>query len=153
MPSTATLDGALAAIEKRLTDNWTTTAVVLDNNSGPNPWPPVDGNGELVPWVFVEMDDIKAEIIGFGSPTNNSILDSGLVKFHVLVPKGEGLDRARQYAVQIGEIFRQKQFFNTDDPTAYVRTLTPTMGREASVDEGNFVSVTCTVQYEFYHRA
>lgn len=152
MASTATLAGALAAIEARLIANWTTSRIVIDQNNPGDPWPPVDANNNLAPWVFVELLDTDASIIGFGSPTNNTVLDSGLCKFHVMVPTNEGLSRARAHAVSIGEIFRQQQFF-ADEAGVAVRTLTPRIGREASVDEGNFVSMTCTVPYEFYHRA
>lgn len=152
MPSTATLAGALEAIEARLSANWTTSRIIMDNDRREDPWPPMDENGNLLPWVFVELDDISADIIGFGTSTNNTVLDSGLCKFHVMVPTGQGLATARAQAVAIGEIFRQQMFF-TSEASVAVRTLTPRIGREASVDEGNFVSMTATVPYEFYHRA
>ncbi len=152
MPSTATLAGALAAIEARLVANWTTSRIVLDQNNPGDPWPPIDANGTPAPWVFLELLDTDASIVGFGSATNNTVLDSGLCKFHVMVPKDEGLDRARAHAVAIGEIFRQQQFYASEAGVA-VRTLTPRVGREASVDDGNWVSMTCTVEYQFYHRA
>lgn len=152
MPSTSTLAGALEAIEARLVANWTTSRVVLDANNPGDPWPPVDENGIPAPWVFVELDDISADVIGFGTSTNNTVLDFGLCKFHVMVPKEEGLSRARAHAVAIGEIFRQQMFFTSEAGVA-VRTLTPRVGREASVDDGNWVSMSCTVEYEFYHRA
>lgn len=152
MASTANLAGALAAIEARLAANWTTSRIVLDGEPRADPWPPLRENGSLAPWVFVELDGIDASTIGFGTSTNNSILDRGLCKFHVLTPVDEGLAEARAHAVAIGEIFREKTFF-TDEAGVYVRTLIPRIGREASVDEGNFLSMTCTVPYEFYHRA
>jgi hypothetical protein len=153
MPSISTLASALAAIEQRLRDNWTTSPVHVDGEPAPQPeWPPTDTNGEPVAYVFVELLDVDASIIGFGSPTNQTVLDSGLCKFHVLVPNNSGLATARAHAVSIGEIFRQKEFFNSEAGVC-VRTLTPRIGREASVDEGNYQSMTVTVPYEFYHRA
>lgn len=153
MPSTSDLAGALAAIEAKLASEWTTSPIYKDGELPPSqPWPPVNGSGEPQPFVFIEILDVDASIIGFGTPTNQTVLDSGLCKFHVLVPNDSGLATARAHAVAIGEIFRQKQFYNSD-PTAYVRTLTPRIGREASIDQGNYQSMTCTVPYEFYHRA
>lgn len=152
MASTADLTGALAAIEARLIANWTTSRIVLDQHNPGEPWPPVDADGIQQPWVFMEILDTDASIIGFGTPTNNTVLDSGIVKFHVMVPKAEGLSRARTHAVAIGEIFRHKQFY-ADEAGVAVRTLTPRIGREASVDDGQWVSMTATVPYEFYHRA
>jgi hypothetical protein len=130
MPSTSDLAGALAAIETKLQTEWTTSRVVLDANNPGDNWPPTDSNGELLPWVWLEILDTDASIIGFGTATNRTVLDSGLCKFHVMVPSGTGLSVARAHAVAIGEI-----------------------GREVSNDEGNWVSMTCTVEYEFYHRA
>lgn len=152
MPSTATLAGALAAIESRLAANWSTSRIVLDGEPKADPWPPQDSNGNLQPWVFVEIEGDGADIIGFGTPTNNSVMDTGTVRFHTMVQTDSGLATARAHAVSIGEIFRQQQFY-TSDATAYVRTLTPRISRDASVDEGNFIGMTCSVDYEFYHRA
>ncbi len=152
MPSTADLAGALAALEARLAANWTTSRIVLDAENPGDPWPPMDANNNLLPWVFLELLDADASIIGFGTPTNNTVLDSGLCKFHIMVPIKTGLSVARAHAVAIGEIFRQKEFFNSEAGVA-VRTLTPRIGRDVSVDEGNWSSMTCTVPYEFYHRA
>lgn len=152
MASTATLADGLAAIEARLTTLWTTSRIVLDTENPGDPWPPQDENGSLLPWVWLELLDTSADIIGFGSATNNTVLDSGLCKFHVMVPEGTGLSVARAHAVAIGELFRQTVFFNSESGVQ-VRTLTPRVGREVSNDEGNWVSMTCTCPYEFYHRA
>jgi hypothetical protein len=152
MPSTSDLAGALAAIETKLQTEWTTSRVVLDANNPGDNWPPTDSNGELLPWVWLEILDTDASIIGFGTATNRTVLDSGLCKFHVMVPSGTGLSVARAHAVAIGEIFRHKEFYKSEAGVA-VRTLTPRVGREVSNDEGNWVSMTCTVEYEFYHRA
>ncbi len=153
MPSTANLVGALAAIEARLVDNYgATLRVVLDQNNPGDPWPPIDADSNPAPWVFLELLDTDASIVGFGTPTNCTVIDSGLCKFHVMVPTNQGLATARTHAVAIGEIFRQTQFYASEAGVA-VRTLTPRVGREASVDEGNWVSMTCTVEYQFYHRA
>lgn len=153
MPSTSDITGALAAIEARLAENWTATPIAYDNIDPPEPWPPVDGAGAPTPWVFVELIDVDANIIGFGTPGDQTVMDEGLIKLHVMVPKGNGLSEGRQHAVALGEIFRQKQFYKTD-PTAYVKTLTPRVGRGSMVsDDGNWVSVSCTIGFEFYHRA
>lgn len=153
MASTVDLAGALAAIEARLATNWTTTPVAYDNTAPEIAMPPVDGEGVPQPWVFCELIDIDSRIVAFGTPGNQTVLDEGKVLLHVLVQKGSGLDVARQYAVALGEIFRQQQFFK-DDPTAYVRTYTPQVGRGSMVsDDGNQVSMACTVPYEFFHQA
>lgn len=153
MASISDLAGAMAAIEARLVANWTQTLIVYDNTDPDPPWPPADNDGVPQPWVFVELIDVDAKIIAFGTPGDQTVLDEGLIKMHVMAQKGAGLDTARSQAVALGEIFRQKKFYDTD-PTAYVRTMTPRVGRGSMVSEdGNWVSVSCTVPYEFYHRA
>lgn len=153
MPSTVDIAGALEAIEARLKANWTATPVITENEDAPDPWPPVDESQNPAPWVFVELIDVDATIIGFGTPGNQTVMDTGLVKMYVMVAKGTRLKKARENAVALGEIFRQQQFFKSD-PTAYVRTTTPRVGRSDFVSEdGNWISVACTVPYEFYHRA
>lgn len=154
MASSSDLAGALAAIEARLVANWTTTPIAYDNvQVETDPWPPVDTDGKPQSWVYVELIDVAAQIVAFGIPGNQTVLDTGLIKLHVMVQKGDGLVLGRQYAVQLGEIFRQQKFYDSD-PTAYLRTTTPRVGRDSMVsDNGNWISVSCTVPYEFYHQA
>lgn len=153
MASTSNVAGALAAIEARVTDNWTATRVVFDNKDPDQPWPPMDGQGRPMPWVFVEIVDIPVEPITFGEPGNRLVMDQGIIKMHVMVQKGSGLADGREKATALGEIFRQQTFY-TDDPTAKIISRDPTVGREGmSSETGNMVSVTCSVAFEFYHRA
>ena len=153
MASTSDLAGALAAIEARLAANWTTTRIAYVNIEPNDPWPPVNENGSLVSWIYVEVDGDGAEIHAFGTPLNQTVIDTGDIRITVFVPKGEGLDQARAHAVALGEIFRQQLFYNSD-PTAYVRSGTPRIdGGIAVSDDGNWVTMTTTVPFEFYHRA
>ena len=154
MPSSADVAGALAAIEARLTANWSATPVIYDNNAPtPEPWPPENTDGSPAPWVFCEIIDVDARIIGFGLPGDQTVMDTGFVKLNVMVARDSGLADGRTKAVALGEIFRQARFYDTD-PTAYVRTTTPRVGRGGMAsDDGNYVAVSCTVPYEFYHRA
>lgn len=153
MPSISDLAGAQAAIEARLITQWTTTRIAYANEDPEQPWPPVDGNNSPVPWVFVELLGIDSNIIGTGTPGNQVVVDEGLIKLHVFVPVGWGRDVPRAHAVALGEIFRQQKFYD-DDPTAYVRSYTPKLdGGDGSSDDGEWFRTTCTVPFEFYHRA
>lgn len=154
MSSTVDVAGALAAIEKRISDNWTTTPVAYENKRPEGEWPPVDPvTKAAMPWVYCELIDVPAGIVGFGTPSNQTVADGGIIKMHVMVKKGSGLKAARENAVALGELFRQQKFFDTD-PTAYVRTYTPTVGRSDLVsDDGNWVGMACSVPYDFFHRA
>jgi len=154
MPSTSNIAGALEAIEARLAANWNTTQVAYDNKLPPvQPWPPIVDT-KPVPWVFCEIIDADADIVGFGKPGDQTVLDYGIIKLSVMVPKGSGLTTAREHATALGEIFRQQQFYKTD-PTAYVRSMTPAVGRGDLIsDDGNWVcGAACRIPFEFYHRA
>lgn len=152
MASTSTLAGAMAAIEARLTANWTTTRIAFPNEEPAAPWPPVRDNGSLAPWVYAEVDCDDAEIRAFGTPQNQTVIDKGLIRLTLFVPKDEGRVDARAYAVALGEIFRQQQFY-ADEAGVCVRTLTPRPdGGIAVSDDGNWFTMTTTIDFEFYHR-
>jgi len=148
--------GALAAIEQRLRDNVTDVPLAFENTdpSDPTAFPPVDGSGAPAMWIYCETVDVGAAIDGFGKPGSQTVLETGLAKFYVMVAKGSGLDEARTKAAAIGEIYRQQVFYNSD-PTAYVRTTTPRVGRDPMVSEdgATVAGACCTVPYEFYHQA
>jgi hypothetical protein len=157
MPSSVDIAGALAAIEAWLTANWTATPIAFENLDPADPsqpWPPVDGNGAPVAWVFCELVDVDPKMVGFGKPGSQTIIEQGLIKLYVMVQKGGGLADARVKATALGEIFRQKEFFNSD-PTARVRTRTPRVGRDPLISEdGNSIcGASCSVPYEFWHQA
>lgn len=148
--------GAWAAIEARLTGNFT-DPIAFENTDPPDPavtWPPVDMNGAPVLWIFCEIVDVDAAIEGFGAPGSQTVMETGFAKFYVMVQKGSGLAAARAKAVAIGEAFRNALFYNSD-PSAYVRTTTPRVGRDPMVsDDGNSVAgACCTVPYQFFHQA
>lgn len=154
MPSTSTLAGALAAIETRLAGSWTTTPITYPNTPPPDPWPPVrDSSNTLAPWVYAEIDCDNAEIRAFGTPQNQTIIDEGVIRLTVFVPKDEGRADARAYCVTLGEIFRQKQFYDSEAGVC-VRSLTPRIdGGIAVSDDGNWFTMTVSIDFEFYHRA
>lgn len=152
MASTATLAGALAAIEARLAASWTTTRILYPNADPDQPWPPVRDNGSLAPWVYAEIDcdDVVAYV---GTPGNRVHIDEGVIRLTVFVPKGEGRDDARSYAVSLGEIFRDQQFY-ADEAGVCVRSLTPRIdGGIAQSDDGSWFTMTVSIDFEFYHRA
>jgi hypothetical protein len=150
----ATHAGAVAAIEARLTANWTTTPIAFENAASD----PVvlDGNSVPIPWVFCEVETDAAGIRGVGTPGSHTVLETGVVRVTVFVPVGTERATAQQYADSIGEIFRVKQFYDTD-PGACVRTWTPTvsLGRPAETQNpaGSWWAVSVAIPYEFYNRA
>lgn len=45
--------GAVEAMKDKLTDVWTTTPVLLQNDAPPTPWPPLDNAGKQTAWVLL----------------------------------------------------------------------------------------------------
>ena len=148
--------GAVAAIQARLTANWTTTKVGFQNDKPPStPWPPVDGNGDPEPWVYFEVIGNGSALRGAGLPGSQEWLYEGHLLAHVYVPVQTGIAVAHQHAVAIGEIFRVKQFYETA-PATCVRTGYGdgpwTDGGEMNPEHGTYFRVTMTCPFQFYYR-
>lgn len=160
MPS-ADYAGACAAIRARFVSGWTVddalvTPVAFVNEASD---PPVDpDNGNPIVWVFFEIVHNGSFVIGSGTPGAQTIVYDGLVKGHVFVPVGQGVDDGLAKAVAIGELFRNRLFY--DDVTAgcYVRSGFDIGGQpridqgDASSDDGQWFAVTATIPFEYWHR-
>lgn len=144
--------GAEAAIRARLVANWTTTPITYQNEQPSPPWPPVDANGVLLPWVNLEIECTGAPIIGGGVPGNHVYRYEGTIMAHAFVPVGTGDALAKQYALSIGEIFRRKTFYDAT-PGYCVRTEDPApLGGTSKSDDGNWFGVTMAVDFVYWHR-
>lgn len=150
--------GAKAAIKARLVANWTTTRITYENDVPDSPWPPTvsDANTPdfptLAPWVHLDIRSIAAGLKGAGKPGSHISVTDGFIYVHVFVPADTGIAVADQYAVNIGEIFRTKVFYNAGDG-CYVRTWTPRVGdAERGNDDGTYYRVTASIPFEYYHR-
>lgn len=148
--------GAVAAIKARLSANWSTTRIVETNQRLEN-WPPVDANGDPTPWVLIEVIGNDARQTSTGSPGGSWHVDEGHVVVHVFVETKRGTETALQYAVTIGEIFRNEQFY-TETAGHAVRTWTPRVdgGGNADVEgvpSGSWYRVTVTIPFEYLHLA
>lgn len=147
----ASYAGAVAAIRSRLEENWTTTWIAFQNE-GQDP-PPDPDTGAPVPWIFLEVLGNTSEIRTFGLPGSHEWLYEGHIVVHVFVPVNSGIELANQYASEVGEIFRAKEFYNAE-PGSAVRSWAPrTEGGETSDDEGNWFELTMTCPFEFLLRA
>lgn len=144
--------GAKAAIRARLVANWTTTPIAYQNERPATPWPPVDGNGLLVPWVTLEIISTGSSIEGTGTRQNHVWSYTGNVLVHVFVPVGTADGVATGYAVAIGEIFRAAEFYN-DTPGFAVRTLAPSIDDgDSADDDGNWFRCSMSVDFTYWHR-
>jgi hypothetical protein len=149
----ASYDGAVAAIRARFDAGWTTTRKTFQNEQPAAPWPPVDGDGILLPWVYLEIIGTGSEIYGQGTPGNHTWHYAGLIYAHVFAPVGAGGALAQQYAAEIGEIFRAAKFYDDVTPGCYVRTWSPrTDGGGSGDDDGNWFRISAVIDFEYWHR-
>lgn len=144
--------GAKAAIRARLETGWTTTRITFQNEQPASPWPPVNGDAEIVPWVNLEVVGTGSQIWTFGTEGNRGWRYDGLIYVHVFTPVNTGEAIANQYAVAIGELFRAAKFYD-EDPGSYIRTLSPQVDDgDSGSDDGNWFRVTMTVDFTYWHR-
>lgn len=144
--------GAKAAIKARLIANWPTTRITFQNEQPAEPWPPLNGSGELEPWINLEILGSGSEIAGTGTHGNHVWTYAGDILVHVFVPVNSSIELADQYAVAIGELFRAAEFYN-DIPGYGVRTLAPSIDDGGSGDDdGNWYRVTMSCPFTYWHR-
>jgi hypothetical protein len=157
--------GAVAAIKSRLVSQWVDgsgnpkTLIVYVNKQPEPPFPPIDpSTGNPAPFLVCEVAGTRSEPYSFGDVGNRFFIYDGLIILHILVPMDEGTDRAQQYAVQAGEIFRTATFYQ-DANGSYIRTIAPYPpdgGSKADlegVSAGSTFRVTETIPFNYFHRA
>ncbi|MGE0289265.1 MAG: hypothetical protein AB7P16_23500 [Bradyrhizobium sp.] len=141
--------GAEAAIRARLVANWTVTPISFMNEQEPVK---VDAQQKTKPWVALEIICTGSEIVGFGTPGQQTIRYEGLINLHVVVPLNTSDTIATQHAIALGEIFRNDFFYN-GTPGYYVRSLSPRISAGVGGSEdGLWFRKTCIVPFEYWHR-
>lgn len=149
--------GALAAIRQRFVDNWTVTPIAYVNEPFTAPADPTSGVPQ--PWVFFEVVNSGSKVETVGGPGNNAVVYYGLIKGHVFAPINTATTGCYANAVAIGEIFRNKLFFDDVTPGCFVRSgyrldEQPRIDEgDASIDDGEWFAVTATIPFEYWHRA
>lgn len=93
------------AFEQRLTDQWSTTPLVFENQFYELPDTPA-------PFVYVEVfgDTYNQDTVG--APQNNEWLEQGVTYLHVMTPSGQGSRLARTYANSLLYLFREQPIGN-----------------------------------------
>jgi hypothetical protein len=151
--------GACAAIQQRFETNWKVGEVLITpvnyvNKSGQ---PAVDVSGNPTVWVLFEILHVSSAIVGSGTPGQQTIVYSGMIKGHVFVPDNSGTDDGLAKALAIGEIFRNKLFYNDVTAGCYVRSGYDKNGQPridegaASSGDGQWFVVTATIPFEYWH--
>ncbi len=90
-----------AAIEGRLSDNWSTTAIAYDNV----PYTPVAGT----PYIRLTIHEVDSRQISMSGSTNCHRV-TGIINIMIFVATGTGTKTAKQYADTISGIFRNADF-------------------------------------------
>ena len=117
-----------------------------------------DGAGVPTEWGFYEIVHAPSWVAGRGVPGNNCIVYPFNIKVHIFGPILKPPGTALQLALAAGEIFRNKLFYNTVTDGCYVRSGYETMGQprisegDIAADNGNWLSTTCTIPAEYWHR-
>lgn len=117
-----------------------------------------DGQSRPTEWAFYEIVHAPSWTAGRGVPGNNVIVYPFNIKVHVFSPIGQPTKPALQLALAAGEIFRNKLFYNAVTDGCYVRSGYETMGQprisegDIAADNGNWLSTTCTIPAEYWHR-
>lgn len=143
--------GAVAAMRALFAAGWTETPIAYQNETPPNPWPPVDAvSGAVKPFVYFEVISTKSEIRGAGLPGSQTWLTVGYIYAHVFTPEGYGYPESLRLADVAGQIFRAQTLYQ-DGAGAKVVCMAPqTDGGASDADNGNWFRVTANVPFEFY---
>ena len=153
--------GACGAIRQRFTDNWKVADVPITpvdyvNDSAPEP--PVDPVSKRpIAWVFFEIVHNGSYIVGSGTPGQQTIVYDGFIKGHVYTPIDTGTDDGLAKAVAIGEIFRNKRFYDGVTEGCYVRSGYDRNGQpridngDVTSDDGQWFTTTATIPFEYWH--
>jgi hypothetical protein len=144
--------GAIAALRSAFAAAWTATPIAYPNTPPPAAtWPPIDGNGAPLPWVYFEVVGNGSTLRSLGLPGALLWLYKGHVFVHVFVPSDYGTDAAEAYAAAAGEIFRAQTFYQDGSGAKVICYAPETDGGQKDADNGNQWRITCTIPFEYYH--
>lgn len=111
----APYDDVFDAIVAHVNDNWDSdlAAIVFENEGDGAP------DGEVAPWVqmVLETQLYGQETIGGGADDEqggNRWDESGVLWFHVFVPRGTGSREARRIAKALANLFRGRTLLDDD---------------------------------------
>jgi hypothetical protein len=152
---------ACDAIRQRFTNNWKVddvpiTPVDYVNDSSAEPHVDPTSN-KPVPWVFFEIVHNGSYIVGSGTPGQQTTVYDGFIKGHVFTPINTGTTDGLRKAVAIGEMFRNKVFYNDVTDGCYVRSGYAKDGQpridngDVTSDDGQQFTTTATIPFQYWH--
>lgn len=122
------------AVEKRLSDNWTTTSIAFENVPFSEP-----ANGRYLSVHVLTGQGTQQDIST--SPRHRY---EGLIQVRVVVPANEGTELAKTYADTISALFRSVSFSAGSSGTILCRT--PSI-QSLGIQDGQF-TVVISVPYQ-----
>lgn len=126
---------AREAIRVRFNTLWTTTPKAFANV----PFTPVAGTA-FVALEIVGGDTFQAAV---GSPSQALFREVGIIMLHIFTPVNEGSGLGQEFADDLAEIFRGKEFSN-------VLCFAPQIDSPTVADEtGNFFRITLSIPFQF----
>lgn len=130
-----------AAVTTHLETNWTISPLIFQNAETE---PPVQSDGMLRPWVYVQVSFNSTDQWSIGSEerTENRWREDGVVIFHVFTPAGSGLSAADTHADAMIELFKGVQLA----PDIEFRDISSDIGGPGD-DNGNYHRVTIAVDW------
>lgn len=157
--------GAVAAIKARLVSQWVdgsgnpTTPIYYANKQPDLPFPPISSTtGNQEPCIICEVTGSKSDIYTFGNAGNRFWIYDGLIVLSCLVAINDGDQTAQSTALAAAEIFRAQTFY-VDANGSYIRTVAPnppdggTTAAIEGVQAGSSFRCTCTIPFQYFHRA
>jgi hypothetical protein len=148
--------GAVAAMRARFSGAWTETPIAYQNETPQDEsgaaitWPPVNDQGQPLPWVYFEVIATQSDIRGAGLPGNQTWLTRGYIYAHVFTPLGYGYAESLRLADQAGQIFRAQTFYQNGSGAKVICMAPQTDGGASDADNGNWFRVTTAIPFEFY---
>jgi hypothetical protein len=148
--------GAIAALRTAFAAAWAAAypavPIAYPNTIPPaETWPPIDGSGAPVPWVYFEVIGNGAALRSCGAPGSLLWLYKAHIFVHVFVPADYGTDDAEAFAVAAGEIFRAQTFYQDGAGAKIICYAPQTDGGAKDADNGNQWRITCSIPFEYYH--
>lgn len=141
------LGPAVSAIKDYVAANFTTWPVRWQNE---NFTLPVDGSGNALPYVEIEIIGGRNAIRAFSTPGNRVFVHPGLIRFYLCAPRGTGADGAVATADILAALFERKEFGQSGGRTVKTGDFS-TWDDVASHEDGNYFVLLASVPFDFYY--
>jgi hypothetical protein len=127
---------AFQGVETYLRTNWTTTALVFENEDEPDPLPDYFVYVEIVGTFYMQAS------IGASPTSTNLWREGGVIFLHVMARNNIGSLKARTYAKQLADLFRGNE-------EAGVRPRDMSIGAgDPGRDFPNYFAMSVTIGWE-----